>query len=86
MTLAEETHQREEAEKAKTNLAVELTAFREQMEKAKANVVVDLCVSQSLFDMCGVYYGVGFDDCLKQVEAAYPISYGLNSFLSSPLS
>lgn len=29
-------------------------------------------VSQPFFDVYGIYYGVGFDDCLKQVGVAYP--------------
>lgn len=63
---------REEAEKARTNLTMELAALREQMDKSKADVVVEFRVSQPFFDVCGMFYGDGFDDCLKQVGAAYP--------------
>ena len=69
---AEETHRLVEAEKAKTNLATELAALYEQMEKARANAVVEFRISQPIFDACGIYNGDGFEDCLKQVKAAYP--------------
>ena len=45
--LKEETQLQEEAEKAKTNLTMELAALREQMDKAKVDVVVEFKVSQS---------------------------------------
>ena len=65
MALVEETRQREEAEKAKTNQAMELTALRDQMVKAMVNAVVEFRVSQPFFNTCDVYYGDGFNDCLK---------------------
>ena len=43
------------------------------MEKARADVVAEFWISQPFFDTCGVYYGDRFEDCLKQVRAAYPI-------------
>ena len=70
--LTEETHRLEEAEKAKTNLATKLAALHEQMEKARADVMAKFRISQPFFNACGVYYGNGFEDCLKQVKAAYP--------------
>nr|POE80585.1 hypothetical protein CFP56_14993 [Quercus suber] len=69
--LKKETHLKEEAEKAKTNLMMEQMAFCKHMDKAKADTVVEFRVSQPFFDACGTYYGDGFDECLKQVEAAY---------------
>ena len=45
--------------------------FREQMEKVKADTVMDFKASQSFIDVCAVYYGEGFDDCLKQVRFVY---------------
>lgn len=45
VALAKETHQREEAEKARINLATELDALREQMEKAKGDAVAEFQVS-----------------------------------------
>nr|POE54867.1 hypothetical protein CFP56_42037 [Quercus suber] len=70
--LAEETSWLKEAEKVKTNLAMKLAALREQMEKARAHAVMEFRISQSFFDVCGVHYGDKFEDCLKQVRAAYP--------------
>ena len=34
--------------------------------------MAEFCISQPFFDACGIYYGEGFEDCLKQVRAAYP--------------
>ena len=68
----EDTYRLVEAEKAKTNLATELATLYEQMEKARANAVVEFRISQPIFDACGIYNGDGFEDCLKQVKAAYP--------------
>ena len=68
----EENRLKEDAETAKANLTTELTALREKTNKAKADAVVEFCVFQPFFDMCSAYYGDGFDECLKQVEAAYP--------------
>lgn len=70
--LREESCLREEAEKAKTNLTTELTTLREQMDKAKDDAVAEFWVSQPFFDVCNAYYDGKFDDCLKQVGAAYP--------------
>lgn len=47
--LAEETRLREEVEKAKVNLTVELAALYDQMDKAKANTVAEFRVSQPFF-------------------------------------
>lgn len=43
--LKEESRLWEEAEKAKTNLEMELVALREEMEKAKANTVAEFQIS-----------------------------------------
>lgn len=59
-------------EKAKTNLTTKLAGLREQMDRAKADAVAEFQVSQPFSDTCDVFYGNGFDDCLKQVETAYP--------------
>lgn len=42
------------------------------MSKAKANTMAEFHVSQPFFYACSIYYEDGFDDCLKQVGAAYP--------------
>jgi len=70
--LKEESHLREEAEKAKADLATELTTLRRQVDKAKVDAVAKFRVSQPFLDACGDYYGVGFNDCLKHVESVYP--------------
>ena len=70
--LKEETRLKEEAEMAKANLMTELTNLREKTDKAKAVTMAEFHVSQPLFDPCDTYYGDEFDECLKQVEAAYP--------------
>ena len=53
-------------------MATKLASLREQMEKAKADVVAEFRDSQSFIDACGIYYGVGFEDFLKQVRFVYP--------------
>lgn len=63
--LKEESRLREEAEKAKADLAMELTTFRGLVDKAKANIVAEFQVSQPFFDACSIYYGEGFNDCFK---------------------
>ena len=42
------------------------------MEKARVDALAEFHISQPFFDACGIYYGDGFKDCLKQVKAAYP--------------
>lgn len=44
------------------------------MDKAKADAIAKFRVSQHFFDACGVYYGDGFNDCLKQIRSVYPNS------------
>ena len=46
--------------------------LHEQREKAKVDAVVEFQASQSFIDACAIYYGEGFDDCLKQVGFVYP--------------
>ena len=70
--LKEESHLREEAKKAKTNLTTKLAALHEQMDRAKADAMMEFWVSQPYFDACDAYYGDRFDDCLKKVGAVYP--------------
>ena len=69
--LEKETRSCEELEKMTTNLTIELAALREQIKKAKVDVVAAFRTSQPYFDECGIYYGNGFDDCLKQVATFY---------------
>ena len=42
------------------------------METAKADAVNEYKASQSFIDSCGGYYGVAFEDCLRQVKSLYP--------------
>lgn len=70
--LKEKSRLKEEVQKAKADLVTELTTLYGQVDKAKANVIAEFRVSQPFFDACGVYYGDGFDDCLKQVGSVYP--------------
>ena len=70
--LAEETRRVKEAKKAKTNLATELASLCEQMEKVRADAMVEFHISQPFFNACGIYYGEGLEDYLKQVRVAHP--------------
>ncbi|KAK9995625.1 hypothetical protein SO802_020311 [Lithocarpus litseifolius] len=70
--LKEESCLREEAEKAKADLATELTTLRGQVEKAKADAVEEFKVSQPFFDAYSLYYGIRFNDYLEQVGSVYP--------------
>ena len=49
-----------------------MKTLRKQAEKAKADAVVKFRASQSFIDACAVYYGEGFNNCLKQVGSVYP--------------
>ena len=46
-------------------------ALREKVEIAGADAVQKFKTSQSFIDSCADYYGIGFDDCLKQVASAF---------------
>ena len=63
--LKEETRQREKAEEAKASVEKELTALFEQAETARINAIVEYKASQPFIDACTVYYGEGFNNCLK---------------------
>lgn len=69
--LKEESHLREEVEKAKTNLTMQLAALHEQKDKAKVDTVEEFRVFQPFYDTCDTYYNDRFNDCLKQVGATY---------------
>ena len=70
--LEEEGRQKKGEQEAKKKVEKELTAFLEQVETAKADAVVEYKASQSFIVSCGGYYGVGFEDCLKQAKSLYP--------------
>ena len=42
------------------------------METARADAVKEFKASQPFIDSYSVYYGDGFEDCLKQVKSIYP--------------
>lgn len=70
--LKEESCLQEEAQKAKAGLVTELLTLHEEMEKARADAMAEFRASQPFIDACTVYYGDGFEDCLKQVRSVYP--------------
>ena len=39
---------------------------------ARADAIAKFKASQPFIDSCAVYYGDGFEDCLKQVKSVYP--------------
>ena len=67
--LKEETRQRVKEQEAKASLEKELTTLLKQV---RADAVIEFKASQSFIDSCAVYYGDGFEDCLKQVKFFYP--------------
>ena len=70
--LQEEGHQRKSEQEAKEKVEKELTTLFEQVETARVDAVNDYKASQSLIDLCGRYYGEGFEDYLNQVKSLYP--------------
>ena len=49
-----------------------MTTLQERVETAETDAVQKFKASQSFIDSCADYYGIGFDDCLKQVASAFP--------------
>ena len=49
-----------------------MTALREKVETTGTDAVQEFKASQSFIDSCVNYYGIGFDDCLKQVASVFP--------------
>ena len=49
-----------------------MTAFGQRVQTAGADAVRDFKVTQSFINSCAGYYGIGFDDCLKQVASVFP--------------
>ena len=60
-----------EAGSQKQKLQEEVTALKEKAETAGADAIQKFKASQSFIDSCADYYGIGFDDCLKQVASAF---------------
>ena len=70
--LKEEARLRENAQEAKMNLETKLTVLCKQVETVRADAIPKFKASQSFIDACVVYYGDGFEDCLKYVKSIYP--------------
>ena len=47
------------------NLEAELMAICGQEETARADAIAEFKAFQPFIDACAVYYGDGFEDCLK---------------------
>ena len=60
----------EDEGRQKGNLEEELSTLCGQT--AGADIVWEFKASQSFIDSCAKYYGIGFEDYLKQVAPAYP--------------
>ena len=45
--------------------------MREKAEMAGTDAIQKFNTSQSFINFCAEYYGIGFDDCLKQVALAF---------------
>ena len=70
--LEEEGCQKKKEQEAKATVEKELTALLGQVEMARVDAVKEFKASQPFIDSCAVYYGDGFEDCLKQVKSIYP--------------
>ena len=70
--LKEEGHQKKKEQQAKATVEKELAAFLGQVETAKVDAVKEFKASQPFIDSYTIYYGDGFEDCLKQVKSIYP--------------
>ena len=55
----------------KEMLQKEVTALLEKVETVGTDTIQKFKASQSYIDSCADYYGIGFDDCLKQVVSAF---------------
>ena len=69
--LKETKEKLEVADRQKETLQEELTASRQWVEKAEADAVQEFKALQSFIDSCADYYGIGFNDCLKQMKFAF---------------
>ena len=61
----------EEVDRQNDKLREEVTALGQRVQTAEADTVRDFKATQSFIDSCVGYYGIGFDDCLKQVASAF---------------
>lgn len=70
--LEEESRWRKSEEETKLTVEKELKSILSQVETARNDVVTQFKDLQSFIEACVVYYGDGFEDCLKQVKSVYP--------------
>ena len=61
----------EEADRQKQKLQEEVMALCEKVETAGTEAVQKFKTSQLFIDSCADFYGIGFDNCLKQVASAF---------------
>ena len=61
----------EGADCQKEMLQKEVTALLEKVETVGTDTIQKFKASQSYIDSCADNYGIGFDDCLKQVASAF---------------
>ena len=70
--LEEKGRQRKKDQEAKEIAEKELMALQGEVETAKADAVKEFKDSLAFIDSCAKYYGIGFEDFLKQVKSNYP--------------
>ena len=70
--LEEESRQWKKDLEANEMAEKELMTLLCQVETTKADAVKEFKESQAYIDSCIKYYGVRFEDCLKQVKSNYP--------------
>ena len=83
--LEEEGRQRKKDLEAKETAENELATLFGQVEMAKVNAVKEFKDSQAFIDSRAEYYGVGFEDCLKQVKSNYPALDLVKVSMDAPL-
>ena len=69
--LKKEAHLREKVQEDKTKLEAKLTMICGQVKMARANAIKEFKASQPFIIAYVIYYGDGFEDCLKQVKSDY---------------
>ena len=70
--LKETREKLEESDLQKEKLQGELSTLHGQVEKAGTDAVTEFKMSQPFIDSCAEYYGIGFEDCLKQIMSSVP--------------
>jgi len=69
--LEEKGRQRAKDLEAKETAEKELATLLSQVETAKVDTIKEFKDSQAFINSYVEYYGVGFEDCLKQVKSNY---------------